>query len=111
MTSTPKRLALAALVLAAPLFAVPAARAEDDGDHDLARDLYEQGQIRALSDILGAVAAQAPGDVVGVEIVRAGARWVYRVQVVAADGQRRTIDVDAGAGVVLPDGDGDDDDR
>lgn len=103
-----KRLAmlgLAGLVLAQP----PAARADedDDGDHDRARDLYEHGEIRGLSDILHIVRAQAPGDIVAVDLISKAGKWVYRFQVVDAGGRRRTVNVDAGAGVIMRDGEGD----
>jgi uncharacterized membrane protein YkoI len=96
---------LAGLILVHPL----AARAEvdDDGDHDRARDLYERGEIRGLSDILDIVRAQAPGDIVAVDLVQRGDKWVYRLQIVAADGHRKIVDVDAGAGVIMRDGRGD----
>ena len=97
-----KRLALAALALVSwPL----AASAHDD-DHVRARDLFEHGEIRALVDILSVVREQAPGDIVAVDLVRSGDRWVYRFQVVAADGRRTTVDVDAQAAKRV---DGDDD--
>ncbi|ESY68605.1 peptidase M4 [Mesorhizobium sp. LNHC232B00] len=103
-----KRLAmlgLAGLVLAQPL----AARADedDDGDHDRARDLYEHGEIKGLSNILDIVRAQAPGDIVAVDLIRKANKWVYRFQVVGADGRRKTVDVDAGAGVIMREGEGD----
>lgn len=90
---------LVGLVLALPF----AARAEvdDDGDHDRARDLYEHGEIKALSNILSVVRAQAPGDIVAVDFIRLGGRWVYRFQIVDADGRRRIVDVDAGAGTLM----------
>ena len=96
---------LAGLVLAQP----PAASADedDDGDHDRARDLYEQGEIRALSYILDIVRAEAPGDIVAVDLVRKATKWVYRFQVVDANGRRRIVDVDARAGVIMRDGEGD----
>lgn len=103
-----KRLAvagLAGLVLAQPL----AARADedDDGDHDRALDLYERGEIRGLANILDIVRAQAPGDIVAVDLIRKASKWVYRFQVVDADGRRKTVDVDAGAGVIMREGEGD----
>ncbi|TPJ54758.1 PepSY domain-containing protein [Mesorhizobium sp. B2-6-4] len=103
-----KRLAmagLAGLVLAQPL----AARADedDDGDHDRARDLYEHGEIRGLANILDIVRVQAPGDIVAVDLIRKANKWVYRFQVVDTDGRRKTVDVDAGAGVIMRDGEGD----
>ena len=94
-----KRLAigtLAALVLCTPL----AARADEDGDHDLARDLYEDGEIHALVDILRVVNQQAPGDIVAIDLIKQGDRWIYRFQVVASDGRRTIVDVDAGAGTI-----------
>ncbi|PWJ84354.1 putative membrane protein YkoI [Mesorhizobium loti] len=103
-----KRLAmagLAGLVLAQPLCA--RADEDDDGDHDRARDLYEHGEIRGLSNILDIVRAQAPGDIVAVDLIRQANKWVYRFQVVDADGRRKTVDVDAGAGVIMRDGEGD----
>lgn len=102
MKKTFKR--MAALVLVGLVLTLPlAARAEedDDGDHDRARDLYEHGEIKSLSDIMGVVRAQAPGDIVAVDFIRKGDRWIYRFQIVASDGRRRIVDVDAGEGVVL----------
>jgi len=98
-------LGLAGLVLAMPL----AARADedDDGDHDRARDLYERVEIKGLANILDIVRAKAPGDVVAVDLIRQADRWVYRFQVVGADGRRKTVDVDAGAGAIMRNGEGD----
>ncbi|RAZ91101.1 hypothetical protein DPM33_12140 [Mesorhizobium hawassense] len=93
-------LGVVGLVLAAPI----AVRAQDDDDdHDRARDLYERGEIEGLANIMAIVRAKAPGEIVAVDLIRAGDRWVYRFQVVAADGRRRIVDVDAGAGGVLGD--------
>jgi uncharacterized membrane protein YkoI len=108
MKSQLKRLAvlgLAGLVLAMPVTA--RADEDDDGDHDRARDLYEHGEIKGLANILDIVRAKAPGDVVAVDLIRKANRWVYRFQVVGADGRRRTVDVDAGAGVIMRDGEDD----
>jgi uncharacterized membrane protein YkoI len=94
-----KRLAIAlaaGLVLSAPV----AVRADDDDDddHDVARELYEHGEIRALSEIMPMVGTRTPGDVVAVDLVEVGDRWVYRFQVVTPAGRRVIVDVDAGAG-------------
>ena len=96
---------LAAIALAMP--AVTRADDDRDHDHDRARELYEHGEIHALSDILRIVRENAPGDVVGVDLVRQGDRWVYRFQIVAFDGRRLTLDVDAKAATVMRDGAGD----
>lgn len=94
---------LVGLALASPLSAL----AEDDNDHDLARDLYEQGEIESLYDILRIVREHAPGDIVAVDLVRMADKWVYRFQIVAADGRRSTLDVDARAATLMGDGAGD----
>jgi uncharacterized membrane protein YkoI len=110
MKTTLKRLValgMAGLVLAMPLAARADEDVDDDGDHDRARDLYEHGKIQGLADILDIVRAKAPGDIVAVDLIRVTNRWVYRFQVVAFDGRRRIVDVDAGAGVVMH-GEGDD---
>jgi uncharacterized membrane protein YkoI len=105
MKNTLKRLSvlsLAGLALAMPLAAWAV---EDDGDHDRARDLYEHGEIKDLAYILDVVRAKAPGDIVAVDLIRLGSRWVYRFQIVASDGRRRIVEVDAGAGVLMRRGD------
>ncbi|TGT72026.1 hypothetical protein EN809_017925 [Mesorhizobium sp. M2E.F.Ca.ET.166.01.1.1] len=98
-------MSLAALGVAALVMALPSAvRAQDDDDdHDRARDLHERGEIEGLADIMAIVRAKAPGEIVSVDLIRAGDKWIYRFQVVAADGRRRIVDVDAGAGGVLGD--------
>jgi uncharacterized membrane protein YkoI len=94
--------AVAALVTALPL--VVWAQGYDH-DHDLARELYEHGQIRSLADILRAVRKHNPGDIVGVELVPVGADWVYRIKIVRADGRRTIVDVDAETAMPIgPDG-------
>jgi uncharacterized membrane protein YkoI len=102
MKTVLKRLAMVGLsgfVLGWPL--VARADMDDDGDRDRARDLYERGEIKGLSNILGVVRAKAPGEIVAVDFIRMGDRWVYRFQIVATDGRRRIVDVDAGAGVLM----------
>jgi uncharacterized membrane protein YkoI len=78
---------------------------DNDHDHDLARELYERGEIHSLADVLGVVRKHNPGDIVGVALIPVGTNWVYRIQVVRADGQRTIVDVDAGTAVPIePDG-------
>jgi uncharacterized membrane protein YkoI len=90
---------LSGFVLSWPL--VARADMDDDGDHDRARDLYERGEIKGLFNILRVVHAKAPGDIVAVDFIRIRDRWVYRFQIVTADGRRRVVDVDAGAGALM----------
>jgi len=84
--------------------AIPfAAYADSDVDNDRARELHEHGEIQALDDILRVIGAQALGDVISIDLVRVADKWVYRFQIVAGDGHRTRLEVDAGAGTVLSD--------
>ena len=86
---------LVAFALVAPLVA----RADDD--HDVARDLYMHGEIRALSYILSIVRAAAPGDIVAVEFSQLGDKWIYQFQVVRPDGHREMVEVDASSAMII----------
>jgi uncharacterized membrane protein YkoI len=99
----PRSVSLIAVALVAVVLAVaaPPARADDDDDHDLARDLYVQGEILALPRILHLIAERVPGEVIAVDLVRAGERWVYRLQIVTSDGRRLRIDVDAARAALI----------
>jgi uncharacterized membrane protein YkoI len=98
-----------AAALAALVALVPVAAYADEGedDHEVARELYEHGEIKPLEDILGKLRQQSPGDVVAVDLVRVGEQWVYRFQVIAPDGHRSIVDIDAGP--VVASGEGGDD--
>jgi len=93
-------LGVAALALACP----SAARSQDDDDdHDLARDLHEGGEIRALSEVLNDISRSTQGEVVAVNLVRTSSGWTYRIQIVTPDGRRSLVEVDAGKGTALHD--------
>lgn len=98
-----------AVALVAFALLVPTAALADEGedDHEVARELYEHGDIKSLEDILAKLKRDTPGDVVGIDLTRAGDRWVYRFQVIGADGRRSIVDVDAGS--VQASGQGSDD--
>lgn len=70
---------------------------ESEDDQDVARELHDRGDIGSLGDILKRIEKQDHGVVVNVELVRVGERWVYRLQVVAPDGRRSMVEVDAGS--------------
>jgi uncharacterized membrane protein YkoI len=91
----------AAVLVACVLGSSMPVRADDDGDHDRARELYEHGEIRALHDIIRLVAAKVPGEVVSVDLLRKGDRWIYRLQIIQRDGRRSMVDVDARAAEVM----------
>lgn len=92
-----------AICLAAGALALPQYALADD-DHDRAWELHEHGEILGLADILRAVTVQMPGEIVAVSLVEVEGRWVYRFQVVASDGHRAVVDVDASAGDVMSSG-------
>ena len=99
----------AGILLATVLAAGPAAaddhghgRGNGDDDHDLARELYEHGDIKPLSQILAAVSTHVPGDVVAIDLIQnKDDSWTYVVQVVTADGRRVVVNVDAASATVI----------
>lgn len=90
---------LATITLAAAALLAPGMAIADEGedDHEVARELYAHGDIKSLEDVLANLKHDTLGDVVAVELVRVGTQWVYRFQVIAADGHRSIVDVDAGS--------------
>jgi uncharacterized membrane protein YkoI len=91
------RWVVVAFAAVSALVPVTAFADEGEDDHEVARELYEHGDIRPLEDVFAKFKRDNPGDVVGIELVRVVDRWVYRFQVIAADGHRSIIDVDAGS--------------
>ena len=94
--SKPKLLVMLSAAMLA-VFAVPVLGAEDR-DYDRARDLYEQGNIRSLADVLRRVRDSAEGDVVNVDLVQRDGGWIYRIEIVAPDGHRKTVEINATPG-------------
>jgi uncharacterized membrane protein YkoI len=84
-----------AFIVSLPMLGAPTLPASADGDHDRARDLYDHGDIRGLGDVLRRAAAEAPGDVVGVDLVQSDGVWVYRLSILGEDGHRRIIEMNA----------------
>lgn len=95
---TPLRPRLVAAALAALLFAAAGGPAHGQ-DHDAARAAVEAGDIHPLNEILGYVETVFAGEVISVELgakpKRAGEPWLYRIKVLASDGEVRTLLVDA----------------
>jgi uncharacterized membrane protein YkoI len=92
-------LALPALMLL--LGSAGLASPHNDHDHDRARAALSRGEVRPLAEILAAASATVPGDIVEVELEREHGRWVYELKVIAPDGRRREVLVDAATGTVL----------
>jgi len=83
------------ILLLAMLSAVGGRLAFADGDHDRARDLYAHGDIEGLGSVLKRAAADTPGDVVGIDLVQRDGIWVYRLDILGADGHKRIVEMNA----------------
>ncbi len=70
-------------------------------DHDRARAALERGEVRPVAEVLAAVAAQVPGDVVEVELEREHGRWAYELKIIAPDGRILEVLVDAATATVI----------
>ena len=70
-------------------------------DHDLARGALERGEVRPIAEVLAAVAAQVPGDVVEVELERVHGRWSYELKLIAPDGRVLEVLVDAASATII----------
>ena len=100
-------------LLAAPLAASPAGadgRKGRDGereedDHDAARAAVRRGEALPLSEVIAAVAATLPGEIVEVEFEREHGRWVYEFKVLDRTGRLRDVHVDAATAGILSDKD------
>ncbi len=85
----------------------PANAEEGEDEHEVARELYQHGQISSLETVVDRLRKTTTGDVVGVDLIQLSGHWIYRFQVIAPDGHRILIDMDAGPSSSEPTG-GDD---
>lgn len=93
------------VILAAGLGATSAAPANDDQEQ--ARRALEKGEIRPLDQVLAAVRAVVPGDVVALDLKRKKRRWIYEIKVLTPAGKRREVKIDAATLAILDDDDDD----
>lgn len=93
---------IALLLVPLAVACTPAGVLADDRkrDQDTVRQAVERGEIKPLADILEAIRAKLPGDVVGVEIEREKDRWFYELRVADTKGRLFEVYVDARSGVV-----------
>lgn len=74
-------------------------------DHERARSALSRGEIRPIAEILTMVAAQVPGEIVEVELERAGSHggrgWLYELKIITPDDRLVEVLVDATSGRVL----------
>ena len=64
-------------------------------DHDEARDLVSRGHIRPLSEVLRAVQAYVPGEIIDVRLRSEELRWIYLCKLVTPAGWRVVVAIDA----------------
>ncbi len=69
--------------------------------NDRARDAVRSGQVRPLSQILGSVRGQVPGELLDAQLGTSGGRAVYQLRFLDAAGTVRRVTVDANTGQVI----------
>ena len=93
---------LMALAVAAAT-AGPAAQAAErgHGDHDLARQALERGQVLPLRTVLEKVEREYQGQVLKVEFEHDDGRFLYEIRLLQQDGRMAKLKIDAVDGRVL----------
>ncbi|ROR49194.1 MULTISPECIES: PepSY domain-containing protein [Diaphorobacter] len=93
---------LMALAVAAAT-AGPAAQAAErgHGDHDLARQALERGQVLPLRTVLEKVEREYQGQVLKVEFEHDDGRFIYEIRLLQQDGRMAKLKIDAVDGRVL----------
>jgi uncharacterized membrane protein YkoI len=88
---------LAGALLAAT---APTAMAGDIGP-DVARRLLGEGRIRPLAEIVDAVKAKVPGELVEVELELEDGVYVYDIKLLGPSGRVQEVEADAKTGDIL----------
>jgi uncharacterized membrane protein YkoI len=88
-------LAILAGILIHPATGIRAADRDRDHDHEQARRALEAGEILPLDQILQEVQQRYAGTVVELELTPEDGRWVYEVELLAADGRLLRLRIDA----------------
>lgn len=92
----------AAAALAVAAFGSAAlAAAHGHGDHELARQALEHGQVLPLRSVLEKVERDHQGQVLKIEFERDDGRFVYKIRMLQKDGRMLGLLVDAVDGQVL----------
>lgn len=100
------RLLLLPLCLFLALAGAPHVWADDDddddrADHDRARAALERGEIMSLRAIMEKAEADYPGRLLEVELETKHGRFVYDIEILAADGRLVELLYDAADGKLL----------
>ena len=92
----------ALFALALGLFSAGGAlHADGHGDHELARQALQQGQVLPLRQVLDKVEREYQGQVLKIEFERDDGRYIYEIRVLQKDGRMAKLKVDAVDGRVL----------
>lgn len=83
------------------LLASPVRSDDDAADHNLARRLVAEGQIRALAVIVEEVKVQVPGEMLEVEFESENGIYKYELKILRPDGKIQEVEVDARTGTIL----------
>ena len=93
---------LRALAVAAATAGTAAQAAErGHGDHDLARQALERGQVLPLRTVLEKVEREYQGQVLKVEFEHDDGRFIYEIRLLQQDGRMAKLKIDAVDGRVL----------
>ena len=93
---------LMALAVAAATAGTAAQAAErGHGDHDLARQALERGQVLPLRTVLEKVEREYQGQVLKVEFEHDDGRFLYEIRLLQQDGRMAKLKIDAVDGRVL----------
>ena len=93
---------LMALAVAAATAGTAAQAAErGHGDHDLARQALERGQVLPLRTVLEKVEREYQGQVLKVEFEHDDGRFLYEIRLLQQDGRMAKLKIDAADGRVL----------
>jgi len=88
----------AAVLIAAPLGT--AAHADDIGP-EVAKRLLKEGRIKPLTEILAAVNAKVPGELLEVELEIEDGIYVYEFKLLRPDGRVQEVEADASTAKIL----------
>ena len=73
----------------------------DDVGPEVAKRLLSEGRIKPLSEILSAVQATLPGEMLEVQLELDDSIYVYELKLLRADGKVQEIEADAASGKIL----------
>ncbi|MBY4594491.1 PepSY domain-containing protein [Ottowia caeni] len=92
---------VALLFLALGVAAGGLLNADDRGDHELARQALERGQVLPLRTVLDKIEREYQGQVLKVEFEEDDGRFFYEIRLLQKDGRMAKLEVDAADGRVL----------